>query len=510
MRVRKKDFSQTAGIQPGRSLFDLSYIKTMDIKMGALYPVCCDEYYPGDKVSYGADYVIRTLPMIAPPLHPIDIKIDYFFVPYRLLWHHNNPSGGSWEDFITGEVGGDNTDTLPRWPSPSSTAELSLWDYFGMPLDVTPNLLPMSFPLNAYNYIWNEYYMDETLDTPVNIGDQNILYRRWPKDYFTSAMETQQRGTAPSLPISGTGFADFTNAFGTPSGSYATIMVARGNDLLDTYDSTHSIDDPAAISALNKNTVDLSTATTFDVHDIRYAVQVQRILERNNRVGARYIEHLKGVYGVSNRDERLQRPEFLGALRGKLITSEVLQTSRSDAGQTPQGTMAGHGISASSEFVFKYFVREHGLILGLICIVPKPAYHQGVNRQWLRETRYDFMRPEFVNLSEQAILQEELYCDGTANDEGVFGYQGMYDELRYKPDIVCGNFHPGELLDHWNLCRDFSSAPSLNSTFVSMADVDDRIFAQTTEPNILVQFGNRIKALRPIPYMSNPGKMDHI
>lgn len=51
--VRKKDFSQTGGLKPGRTKFNLSYIKQFDCDMGQLIPIMCDEVIPGDKISVG-------------------------------------------------------------------------------------------------------------------------------------------------------------------------------------------------------------------------------------------------------------------------------------------------------------------------------------------------------------------------------------------------------------------------------------------------------------------------
>lgn len=519
MRMKRKNFSQTAGVRPGRTLFDLSYSKTFDMEMGQIIPIMCEECVPGDKWSIGNEIVVRLLPLVSPVLHQIGIKVDYFFMPYRLIWTANNPTTGSWVDFVTGEVDGDNSDTPPTW-EPTDTSECSLWDYFGFPIDVDPDgAYPLSFPKNAYNLIWNEYFRDEQIQTEVNMSAENILYSNWTKDYFTSCLESQQRGTQSSFPVAGSTSAEWESSILMDHDDMTTPVALP---MIETDDNTtpyFGIDDDAApgtnartnwLNAINTNTVDLSAASTFDVTDLRYAVQVQRWMERNNRCGVRYTEFLNGHFGVSPRDERLDRPEYLGGTRSSIITSEVLAHTEDSGESQPLGALGGHGISVSKDYCCSYFVQEYGLIIGLMRIMPKPVYHQGINRQWLRETRYDFYSPEFANLSEQAVIRAEIYADGvSANNQTIFGYQGMFDEMRTKHDMVCGHFHPGENLDYWNLARDFPSAPSLNTSFLK-CDPDTRIFAQETYPNFLVQFGNRLKALRPLPYMSNPGLVDHV
>ena len=177
-----------------------------------------------------------------------------------------------------------------------------------------------------------------------------------------------------------------------------------------------------------------------------------------------YRVSLQAHFGVSPRDERLQRPEYIGGSKTPVIVSEVLQTSSTDA-TSPQGNMAGHGVSVASTFCGKYRATEHGLIMGIMSIMPRTMYQQGMDRQWLRRSRYDFYFPEFANLSEQAILNCELYATSNeATNKAIFGYQGRYDEMRTKRNMVCGQMR--STFDYWHLGRIFSTAPALNSTFL--------------------------------------------
>ena len=128
-------------------------------------------------------------------------------------------------------------------------------------------------------------------------------------------------------------------------------------------------------------------------------------MERNARGGARYTESLKAHFGESPRDERLQRPEYIGGTKAPIIVSEVLQTS--EEGTTPQGNLAGHGISANRQFAGKYHATEHGIIMGIMSVMPRTCYQQGVDRQWLQQTRYDFYWPEFANLSSRPCCTQK-------------------------------------------------------------------------------------------------------
>ena len=232
-------------------------------------------------------------------------------------------------------------------------------------------------------------------------------------------------------------------------------------------------------TALQNNTVDLSTASTFDIADLRLAFQIQKWMERNARGGVRYTEFLRAHFGVAPRDERLHRPEYIGGSKSPVIMSEVLQTSSTDL-TTPQGNLAGHGISAQDQFCGSYRAAEFGLIMGIMSIMPKPAYSQGINRQWLRRSKFDFFFPEFVGLSEQAIEQAEIYATDVASaNTTIFGYQGRYDEMRTKDNMVVGEMRT--TFDYWHLARQFSSAPLLNSSFITCIPRKD-IFAVQNMP----------------------------
>lgn len=457
--------------------------------MGQLIPIMCDEVVPGDYFKIDNDVVIRFQPLVAPILHEVNCYIHYFFVPYRLLWE-------DWEDFITGGVDGNNADSPPEWdPGVGGQPEGSLWDYFGFPTGVRPlGQYPVAYPLYAYNFIYNEYYRSQDTITEYALTDTTVKLRAWEKDYFTACLPDPQRGTAPALPISG-----------TTSAVWGAVSAANSQSL--TFDSV-ALDpfNAHTKNSLENNTIDLSVASTFDINELRLAFAIQKFMERNARCGARYVEFLKAHFGISPNDERLQRPEYIGGMKSPVIISEVLQTSSTDA-TTPQANMAGHGLSADSSNCVKYHVKEYGLIMGIMSIMPRTAYQQGINKQWLRKTRYDHYYPEYAHLGEQQVLRVELYASGVeAENETVFGYIPRYDEMRTKHDIVCGEMR--STYDYWHLGRQFGAAPTLDQTFIE-CNPRKEIFADDAEPGIIANICNRIYAVRPIPMSGEPGLIDH-
>lgn len=492
-----KIFNTVGGSAPRRSSFDLSYEHLLTCDMGQLIPVQVDEAVPGDIWKMGVEAVIRMNPLVAPILHEMKVFFHTFFVPYRLLWD-------DWEDFISGGEDGDDSSTPPAW-AVTDHAVGSLYDYMGFPTGfVATDAEPLDFPKRAYNLIWNEFYRDETLQDEVDITtSEDILSRSWMKDYFTSALPWTQRGTAPALPLSGTTNAAFQGTMASGSaGTYDLQVLGTTSEVIYANDSTGRNN---LIGALDDNVIDFADAATFDVNDLRLAFQIQRWMELNARGGVRYTEYLKTHYGVSNGDARLQRPEWIGGTNSPIIVSEVLQTSQTDT--TPQGTLTGHGIGVNEGFLGTYRVKEFGVIMTLMSIMPAPLYQQGIDRQWLRRTRYDFFNPHFVNLGEQGIERAEIYATSVGSENTtIFGYCGRYDEMRVKRNRVSSKMATD--FDHWHISRQFASAPLLNDSFIECVPRKD-FLAAPSEPAFIVNVGNKITAVRPLPFIAVPGMIDH-
>jgi len=424
-----------------RSKFSLSHYKLTTMKMGKLYPVGCVEVTPGDTFQHQTSALVRLSPLVAPTMHPVQVRIHHWFVPYRLLW-------SDWEDFITGK------DPLLDGQVPALTTSGSgkdLFDYMGMPnkagIDVN------ALPFRAYNKIYNEFYRDEDLQTEIdeenNVDIQNVS---WGKDYFTDARPWPQKGPDITIPLGTKANIKVDSADGQNSayldmqmiGSNSTAMVFNANN---TYDSQH----PYA---------DLSTAVGANINDVRTAFALQRYQEARARYGSRYTEYLRYL-GINPSDARLQRPEYLGGGRQTIAFSEVLQTGE---GTDPVGTLRGHGISAMRSNKYRRFFEEHGVVLSLMSIRPKNIYTDGIHRQHLKFTKEDYYQKELEHIGQQPIYQNEVYADSANDYADVFGYQDRYREYREHPSQVSGEFRNS--LNYWHLGRSFAQSPVLNGDFV--------------------------------------------
>jgi len=237
------------------------------------------------------------------------------------------------------------------------------------------------------------------------------------------------------------------------------------------------------------------------INDLRRAFKLQEWLERNARGGTRYIENILSHFGVKSSDSRLQRPEYITGVKNPIVISEVLNTTGQDGG-LPQGNMAGHGISVSSGYNGQYSVEEHGYIIGIMSIIPKTVYQQGIPRTFLKTDPLEYFWPTFANIGEQAVQNQEIYAY-TTDAENTFGYVPRYAEYKYMPSRVAGDFRT--TLNYWHLGRIFDTAPALNKEFVE-CNPSKRIFAvETTDYDAFYcHVLNKIEAIRLMPKFGTP------
>lgn len=492
-----------------RSMQDLSFMHSLSMDMGYLVPVCAIDVLPGDTFRAVASVLARVSPLAKPVMHPVDIRLHYWFVPNRIIWE-------DWEEFI---VGNEAAVTYPTI-TPATVGDAALWDHMGA--EPVAGVAYDALPVRAYNLIFNEFYRDQDLvvERALSVAsgadsttDTSLAQIAWGRDYFTTARANPQQGSAIEVGFS----AGDAPVHGLGVGTSSTFPVANQN-VLETgqtgsvqYAQSKNFDTGTGATGIyveeDPNNAgfpgiyaDLSAATGgIDINDLRQAIALQRIAEARAFFGSRYADYLR-FYGVNPRDGRLDRPEYLGGGRQQISFSEVLATAEGTS--TEVGDLFGHGIAGLRSRPFRKFFEEHGWFIGVMSVRPKGIYQNGIPRRFLRTEPTDFWHRELELLPWQSVDQLEIFGGGTAGT--TFGFVPRYDEYRETASYVSGTLRGG-LEEDWTLAREFASAPTLNSSFVTCVP-SDRIYLDTTQPQLIVNTNQNVLGMRlvaPNSRMSN-------
>lgn len=552
-------------IDMSRSTFDRSSSVKTSFNAGDIVPFFLEEVLPGDTFNVKSSKVVRMQTLLTPMMDNVYLDTYYFFVPNRLVWEH-------WKQF-----NGENTESawipettyeIPQITSPADTGWNvgTIADYFGIPTGV-PNLSVSALPFRAYALVMNEWFRDQNLQDPLVVpvddatvagvntdtfltdcakGGKPYIAAKY-HDYFTSALPSPQKGPDVSITVaqgsawpvvplddyvspSGKDLVWFSSTGGSPLVSSSTsyqgfpVMSAGRTQSAGNYEAWTTAGSGQSVGTkpssgsyvpANLYAVSDGQAAVATINQLRMAFQIQKLYERDARGGTRYIEILKSHFGVTSPDARLQRPEYLGGNRVPININQVVQQSGTGSGAaTPQGTVVGMSQTTDSHSDFIKSFTEHGFILGVMVARYDHTYQQGVDRMWSRKSRFDYYWPVFANIGEQAIKNKEIYADGSAKDDEVFGYQEAWADYRYKPNRVTGEMRSqyAQSLDVWHLADDYDKLPSLSDEWIreDKSNIDRVLAVQSSVSNqFFADIFIQNRATRPMPLYSVPGLIDH-
>lgn len=544
-RNAEQHYSQVPHANVPRARFKRDYSLLTTMNEGDLVPIYCDEVLPADTAKINLNALMRMSTPLYPVMDNCYCDFYFFFVPSRLLWEHfENLMGQNDSTFWAEPV----EYTTPKVTSKTGWEVGTIADYMGIPTGVK-NLSVNALPFRAYAKIWNEWFRDENLQQPTKIDkndathtydntkeeDKNEINRAQIggkplkvckyKDYFTSCLPSPQKGKAVTIPITGNApvkayidegkTLDNEEIYFKSWNAAGETKYASGRNGFATSEGyrLRGADTEAALAeAVGKNHnlyADISEVQATTINELRQAIAVQHILERDARTGTRYKEILQGAWGVTSPDARLDRSEYIGGYRMPININQVIQTSSTDS-TSPQGNTAAFSMTTMSRNMATYSATEHGFILGLAAVRVDHSYQQGLARMWTRSTRFSYYDPMLANLGEQAVLNQEIYAQGTAVDEEVFGYQEAWADYRYHTNMITGEMRStyAQTLDAWHYADKYTELPILSSKWIKEGkeNIDRTIAVQSDNSRqFICNFYFDQTWTRAMPIYSLPG-----
>lgn len=394
-------------------------------RIGELVPIFMQQVIPGDIFQGRSTGVFRLAPLDVPTYMTLNIHARFFFVPYRVI-------DEDFEDWVTGN----NPSGVPPTFTYNLVTHWEMLKHFGIP--ASTQAVPISsYPVRAYNHIWNEFFRDA--DTLAEVPLDNIGVRRvsFPESsYF---------------------------------GKFQTNLQQTGAVTVDT------------------------SQPTLAVNTIRDAMRKQKLRERRAMFGDSYREMLMSDFGIRTPDSRLQRAEYLCHGKATMGISEVVATATSASENT--GEYRGHGITGMTvRFPRRRFI-EHGMIMGVMYARPRLQIKSKFDRLWLCTDKTHYYDVSEVDKM-VTVNNREVYHEGSGSN---YAYIPNYQWLREAVDVIAGPMQ-GAAYDNFTATVDMSSGLPPLSYLKQVQDYDNLFQDQTSSrADILTMFDHKISKHSRLP-----------
>lgn len=487
---------------PDRNAFDVGYTNKFTSSLGMLLPCYVRECNPNEHYRINPRMLCRSMPMNSAAFIQCTQNVEFYFVPYRLLWtsfpqwfvgtnfdvttsrfseeNSTFPAfdlGKIFHNLIGNTVATQYSDVLGYSLTKGALRLLDLLGYgdlshFDDITNVAIESVKVSpFRLLAYQKVCSDYYRvanyeksrvsSYNVDQPATLGTGSwqtfvsnylqLRYRPWKKDLYTISSISFQGNDFMSNSLSAPVFPD-------------TIRDANANP--DSDIKGHNYQGYLSVNTSLNN-------AGITVANLRSAFALDKLYRLSAQAGdGDYKSQIRARFGFDPYAPQY-KSQFVGAVSAPVKIDQVTTTadtlSSNGSVGTPAGRIYGNAFAQESSGIFEYDVKEHGILIGLSSFVPDVDYSSyGINPFNTKIRREDYFQPEFDNLGKQPLSslcfnpwkKVDVPTGGVTNHKlqlvnSVLGWFPRYVEYKTSVDEVHGQ------LNGW-LNRSFDSAPTLS------------------------------------------------
>ena len=475
-----------------RNAFDRESMREFHYSLGQLVPAWWDAFTAGSHVKLNRKIFQRTAQLNTAAFPILDTHVQYYFVPFRLLW-------SLWDDFRLGIQDLNSTSLIPTaYQSSNGRVTMptrvpytriqdilaaltymntnAVKDIFGYPMetgaDKLLNLLGYSlpsamapsstgdvnlWPLLAYQKIYYDHFRNTQYESnvamaynmdflyPQTAGGTQMLYPpselyrsynsiltlryvNYRNDYFNNMY--------PSLNyISSSALQGSTGAPGT---NYGNILGIPSNIIGSSSGSTNSnymgiISTQAGVRLAQ--TIDGSSSSSIlALQTIRTAFALDKL----QRSSAYAPQHVKDQYEARFGIKYKVNPSesvYIGAFKNDIQIGEVTSTSDTINGSAGAGlgAIGGKGVGFDDwGKTLEFTCQEDGIIMAMCYSTIRSNYRSlGIDSYLTKHLPEDYFVPEYQNLGLEPVYGQELnYSLGQST---ILGYRPR--NQRYKLGI---------------------------------------------------------------------------
>lgn len=356
-------------------------------------------------------------------------------------------------------------------------------------------------------------------DTEWKMCLNTMYFRQFKGDEFNTGSPFKDliRGDAPTINIADINTSVNADDLVNSPSSYPddpnthALYVSTGGGTSATLYGGSDISDTLIKDTFEKLKIDATVNGSLNLNDFRALEAYTIFMERNARTDGDYNSLIKAQFGY---DPKVKNKEaiYIGGTYQDMVFSDVTQVSQS-TNDSPLGSRAGQGISASSGYIGKFHSPDYGYIMSIMSIIPDTVYTQGTERMWTELEQNSQYFPILNNLSPEPILNKQLFSDGQ-NDDDIFAWTERFQSYKVRSNKALNFLSlPSEKAIYDTsqiMARRFNSLPTLSADFVTCSpdNVDMSPFSVTTEPPFDISIACRVDKVSPMPYVSVPGGLN--